>query len=203
MVNHDWIFAGNQFKKTLNELLFTRRKWVENRSCCFAYFAYCVCERCLDYGRFEFTKEKNDLSFLSVWEVRDVGVLQAFVLDCRRVETIKSYAANFGSCFLGFVFARWSTSSRTSLLLTFEILDGTDKDFNTADIDDGNNADKNSVNEQEDTVEGVEHNGGNSTSKEPTRGDTICFFSWFSTLTYRPLPFWEGVCEYSPWLRLC
>jgi hypothetical protein len=24
MVNHDWIFAGNQFKKPFNELLFTR-----------------------------------------------------------------------------------------------------------------------------------------------------------------------------------
>ena len=63
-----------------------------------------------------------------------------------------SYAANFGSCFLGFVFVRWSTSSRTSLLLTFEIVDGTDKDFDTADIDDGDDIDKNSVNEQEDTV---------------------------------------------------
>jgi hypothetical protein len=86
-----------------------------------------------------------------------------------------SYAANFGSCFLGFVFALWSTSSRTSLLLMFEIVDETDKDFDTADIKDGNDADKNSFDKQEDTVEGVEHNGGDSTSKEPTRGDTICF----------------------------
>ncbi len=100
-----------------------------------------------------------------------------------------SYAANFGSCFLGFVFAQWSTSSRTSLLLTFEIADGTDKDFDTADINNGNDADKNSVDEREDTVEGVEHNGGDSTSKEPTRGDTFFFLSWFSTLTYRPLLF--------------
>ena len=84
---------------------------------------------------------------------------------------------NFGSCFLGFIFVRWSTSSRTSLLLTFKIVDGRDEDFDTANIDDGNNADKNSVDKREDTVEGVEHNGGDSTSKEPTRGDTICFFS--------------------------
>ncbi len=53
-------------------------------------------------------------------------------------------------------------------MLTFEIVDG-------ADINDGNNADINSVGEQEDTVEGVEHNGGDSTSKEPTRGDTTFF----------------------------
>ena len=59
--------------------------------------------------------------------------------------------------------------------MTFEILNGADKDFDTADIDDGNDANKNSVNKREDTVEGVEHNGGNSTSKELTRGDTICF----------------------------
>ena len=102
MVNHDWIFAGNQFKKTFNELLFTRWKWVENRSCCFAYFAYCVCERCLDYGRFKFTKEKSDLSFLSVWEVCDVGVLQAFVLDCRQVEPINIVCCQFWFLFLGF-----------------------------------------------------------------------------------------------------
>ena len=90
-----------------------------------------------------------------------------------------SYAANFGSCFLGFVFARWSTSLRTSLLLTFEIVDDTDEDFDTADINNGNNVDKNSIDEGEDPVEGVENNGGNSTSKEPTRGDTICFFHGF------------------------
>ncbi len=102
MVNHDWFFAGNQFKKTFNELLFTRRMWVENRSCCFAYFAYCVCERCLDYGRFEFTKEKSDLSFLSVWEVRDVGVLRPFVLDCWRVEPINIIRCQFWFLFLGF-----------------------------------------------------------------------------------------------------
>ncbi len=65
------------------------------------------------------------------------------------------YAANFGSCFLGFVFARWSTSSRMSLLLTFEIMDGTDEDFDTADIEDGDDIDKNSVKEREDTVKGV------------------------------------------------
>ncbi len=61
-------------------------------------------------------------------------------------------------------------------MLTFKIVDSTDEDFDTADIDDGNNVDKNSVEKQEDTVKGVEHNGGNSTSKEPTHGDTICFF---------------------------
>jgi hypothetical protein len=64
-------------------------------------------------------------------------------------------------------------------LLTFEIVDGADKDFDTADIDDGNDADKNSVGEQEDTIEGVEHNRGDSTSKELTRGDTICFLCGF------------------------
>ena len=50
--------------------------------------------------------------------------------------------------------------------MTFEIVDGTDEDFDTADIDDGNDTNKNSVDKREDTVEGVEHNGGNSTSKD-------------------------------------
>ena len=66
-----------------------------------------------------------------------------------------------------------------SLLLTFKIVDGKDKDFDTADIDNGNDADKNSIDKQEDTAKGVEHNGGDSTSIETTRGDTICFFCGF------------------------
>ena len=63
--------------------------------------------------------------------------------------------------------------------MTFETVDGADEDFDTADINDGNDSDKNSVDEQEDTVEEVEHNGGDSTSKELTRGDTICFLCGF------------------------
>ena len=90
-----------------------------------------------------------------------------------------SYTANFGSCFLDFVFARWSTSLRTSLFLTFETINSTDKDCDTADIDYGNDVDKNFVDKREDTVEEVENNVGDSTSKEPTRGDTICFLCGF------------------------
>jgi hypothetical protein len=71
----------------------------------------------------------------------------------------------------------------------FEIANGIDEDFDTADIDNGNNANKNSIDKREDTVEGVEHNGGNSTSKEPTRGDTICFFFVVFNADFRPLPF--------------
>jgi len=74
------------------------------------------------------------------------------------------------------VFTRWSTSSRTSLLLILEVVDDTDEDFDTADIVDGDDVDKNSVDEREDTVEGVEHNAGDSTTNESTRGDTFCFF---------------------------
>jgi hypothetical protein len=39
--------------------------------------------------------------------------------------------------------------------LTFKIVDGTDEDFDTADIDNGDDINKNSVNEQEDTAKGV------------------------------------------------
>jgi hypothetical protein len=58
-----------------------------------------------------------------------------------------SYAANFGSWYFGFVFARWSSSSRTSLFLMFEVVDYTDDDFDTADNDDGDDAKKRSVND--------------------------------------------------------
>ncbi len=56
-----------------------------------------------------------------------------------------SYAANFGSWYFGFVFARWSSSSRTSLFLMVEVVDNTDDDLDTADNDDGDDAKKRSV----------------------------------------------------------
>ena len=99
------------------------------------------------------------------------------------------YTPNFGSWYFGFVFARWSSSSRTSLFLMFEVVDDTDNNFDTADNDDGNDAKKRSVNNQEDTVKRVENNGDDSTTNEPTTADTVCFFSEFSTLTYRHLSF--------------
>ena len=57
-----------------------------------------------------------------------------------------SYATNFGSWYLGFVFARWSSSSRTSLFLMFEVVDDTDDNFDTADNDDGDDTKKRSGN---------------------------------------------------------
>jgi hypothetical protein len=52
------------------------------------------------------------------------------------------YAANFGSWFLGFVFARWSSAFRTSLFLMFEVVDDTDGNFNIAVNKDGDDAKK-------------------------------------------------------------
>jgi hypothetical protein len=71
----------------------------------------------------------------------------------------------------------------------FEVVDNTDDNFNTADNDDGNDAPKRSVDDQEDTIEGVENNGDDSTTNEPTTADTVLFFLEFSTLTYRRLSF--------------
>ncbi len=60
-----------------------------------------------------------------------------------------------GSWFLGFVFARWSSAFRTSLFLVFEVVDDTDGDFDIADNEDGDNVKKKSVDDREDTGEGV------------------------------------------------
>ncbi len=87
-----------------------------------------------------------------------------------------SYATNFGSWYFGFVFARWSSSSRTSLFLMFEVVNDTDDNFDTADNDNGDNAKKRSVVNREDTIEGVENNGDDLTTNEPTTADTVCFF---------------------------
>ncbi len=86
-----------------------------------------------------------------------------------------SYAANFGSWYFGFVFAPWSSSSRTSLFLMFKVVNDTDDNFDTADNNDGDDAKKRSINNQEDTVEGVENNGNDSTTNEPTTADTVRF----------------------------
>ncbi len=53
-----------------------------------------------------------------------------------------SYAANFDSWFLGFVFARWSSAFRTSLFLMFEVDNDTDDNFDIADNKDGDDAKK-------------------------------------------------------------
>ncbi len=58
----------------------------------------------------------------------------------------------------------------------FEVVNDTDNDFNTADNDDGNDAKKRSVDNREDTVEGVESNGDDLTTNEPTTADTVRFF---------------------------
>ncbi len=71
----------------------------------------------------------------------------------------------------------------------FEVIGDTDDDFDTADNEDGNDAKKRSIDNQEDTVEGVENNGDDSTTNEPTTADTVCFILEFLTLTYRRLSF--------------
>ncbi len=59
----------------------------------------------------------------------------------------------------------------------FEVVDDTDDDFDIADNKDGNNAKKKSINNWEDTVEGVENNRDDlTTNEEPTTADTVCFF---------------------------
>jgi len=83
---------------------------------------------------------------------------------------------NFGSWYLIFAFARWSSLSNTSLFLTFEVVDETDGDFDTADNDDGDDAEEKSVDDRDDTVEGVETNGNVSGNNEPTAADNFLVF---------------------------
>ncbi len=105
----------------------------------------------------------------------DVCLMHSFLVADESNQST-SYAANFDSWYFGFVFARWSSSSRTSLFLIFEVVDNTDDNFNTADNDNGDDAKKRSVDDQEDNVKGVENNGDDSTTNEPTTADTVRFF---------------------------
>jgi len=83
---------------------------------------------------------------------------------------------NFGSWYLIFAFARWLSLSNTSLFLTFEVVDETDGDFDTADNANGNDAEEKSVDDQDDTVEGVETNGDVLGNNEPTAADNFLVF---------------------------
>ncbi len=99
------------------------------------------------------------------------------------------YTTNFGSWYFGFVFARWSSSSRTSLFPMFKAVDDTDDDFDTADNDDGEDAKKRSVDDQVDTVKGVENNGDDSTTNDQRLRTQFVFLSEFLMLTYQRLSF--------------
>jgi hypothetical protein len=108
---------------------------------------------------------------------------------------------DFGSWYLIFAFARWSSLSNTSLFLTFEVVNETDGDFDTADNDDGDDAEKESVDDRDDTVEGVETNGVVSGNNEPTAVDTFLFFfcvvnANLPTVAFSRVFFWS-----SPWLQ--
>ncbi len=58
----------------------------------------------------------------------------------------------------------------------FEVVDKTEDNFDTADNDDGDDAKKKSVDDQDDTIEEVETNGHVSANNEPTTADTFLVF---------------------------
>ena len=76
----------------------------------------------------------------------------------------------------------------------FEAVDDTDNDFDTADNDDGNDAKKRSVDDREDIVEGVENNGDDSTTNEPTTADTVRFFFGVFDADLPTFVFLRGLC---------
>ena len=131
----------------------------------------------------------------------------SFLVDIESSQSI-SYADNFASCFLGLDFTQLSSPSRTSLFLTS---DETDNDFDTADINNGDNVELKpiddwedtveggSVDDQEDTVEGVDGNGGNTTTEETMVADAF-FCLFFVTIADLPFFVFEGqlYCS-SPW----
>jgi hypothetical protein len=100
---------------------------------------------------------------------------------------------NFGSWYLIFAFARWSSLSNTSLFLTFEVVDETDGNFDTADNDDGDDAEEMSVDDRDDTVEGVETNGDVSGNNEPTAADNFLVFFGVVNLDLPNVAFSRGV----------
>jgi hypothetical protein len=68
----------------------------------------------------------------------------------------------------------------------FDMVDNKDDIFNTADNDNGDDADKKSINNQEDTVDAVEDNGDDSNTVKKTTSEIDRFFFESLALTYRP-----------------
>jgi hypothetical protein len=58
-----------------------------------------------------------------------------------------------------------------------DVVDNKDDVFNTADNDNGDDTDKKSVDDQEDTVDAVEDNGDDLNTVEKTTSDVVHFFS--------------------------
>jgi hypothetical protein len=58
----------------------------------------------------------------------------------------------------------------------FEDVNETDHNLNTAENDDSDDAEQKSVDDQDDTVEGVETNGLVSANNDPTTEDTFLVF---------------------------
>ena len=83
--------------------------------------------------------------------------------------------------------------STTSLFLAFELVDETDGDFDTADNDDGDDAEEKSVDDRDDTVEGVETNGDVSGNNEPTAADTFLVFFGVVNADLPNFPFSRGI----------
>ena len=111
----------------------------------------------------------------------------SFLVDIESSQSI-SYADNFASCFLGLDFTQLSSPSRTSLFLTS---DETDNDFDTADIDDGDNVELKPIDDREDTVKGgsvddrddtVEGVDGNAAIRLPKKQWSQTHFFVFSSL---------------------
>ncbi len=102
------------------------------------------------------------------------------------------YAANIGSCFI-MDLIRWafflgwlwlSGLSKTSLFLMFDVINKRDDILDTADNDDGDDANKKSINNQEDTFDAVKDIGDDLDTNKMTPLDGFIFFDT-STLTYR------------------
>ena len=82
------------------------------------------------------------------------------------------------------------------------VVDDLDDAFDAADNDDGEIANDEFVDDREDTVEGVESNGDDTTKDEPMTSVMACFFSSTPRPTYRFLSSSGGFCWCLPCLRL-
>ena len=117
-----------------------------------------------------------------------------------------SYAANFISVRLlspsrirRFLIFDIDSLSKTSRFLVIDELDDT---FDAAENDDGDIDEYKFVDDREETVDGVERDGRDTTTDEPTTLAMVCFFSSPLRTTYRFLSSSGGFCRCLPCLRL-
>ncbi len=184
IINHDGLSIVNQLKKNTNELIFTMRKWVEAFLAAVLTLPIASANAVLILDVWYLSRKKVSCpSWVTGRFLSEVCFNHSFLVDMELNQSM-SYAANFGSCFImdliwWALFLGWlwlSGLSKTSRFLMFDVINKRDDILDAADNDDGDDVDKKSIYDQEDTFDVVEDDGDNLDTNKTTPSAELFYF---------------------------